>query len=202
MATKFAEYALTNQDDRDVWGQTGDSTQRQCQAFKVTGNCTVTKIVIKAGKSGSPDGNVFIELSSGASPETTMVTNGVSDDVAASGLPSVPTLNDTDFTFPDAPVLLAGTQYYMVFRRDTDLDDTNYFWYGDDSSSPSYTDGSTWRYPSSGAWTEVAAKDAVFEVWGDAVTTNIKSINGLAIASVKSVNGLAVADIKSINGLE
>jgi len=31
--------------------------------------------------------------------------------------------------------------------------------------------------------------------------TNIKSVNGLAIASVKSVNGLAIASVKSVNGL-
>jgi len=35
-----------------------------------------------------------------------------------------------------------------------------------------------------------------------AVTSNIKSINGLAKASIKSRNGLAIASIKSINGLE
>jgi hypothetical protein len=33
------------------------------------------------------------------------------------------------------------------------------------------------------------------------VTTNIKTINGLAYASVKTVNGLAIASVKTVNGL-
>lgn len=32
-------------------------------------------------------------------------------------------------------------------------------------------------------------------------TTNIKTVNGLDVASVKTVNGLAIASVKSINGL-
>jgi len=31
--------------------------------------------------------------------------------------------------------------------------------------------------------------------------TDLKSINGVAIADIKSINGVAIADIKSINGI-
>jgi len=34
-----------------------------------------------------------------------------------------------------------------------------------------------------------------------APTTDIKTINGLAIASVKTINGLAIASVKTWNGL-
>jgi hypothetical protein len=33
------------------------------------------------------------------------------------------------------------------------------------------------------------------------VTSQIKTINGLAIASVKTINGLAIASVKTFNGL-
>jgi hypothetical protein len=33
------------------------------------------------------------------------------------------------------------------------------------------------------------------------MAANIKTINGLALASVKTVNGLAIANIKTLNGL-
>ena len=36
---------------------------------------------------------------------------------------------------------------------------------------------------------------------GSEISTQVKSINGLAIASIKSKNGLAIDSIKSINGL-
>ena len=45
------------------------------------------------------------------------------------------------------------------------------------------------------------AESTFWGTWTDAVSTSIKSLNGLAIASVKSRNGLALASIKSINGL-
>lgn len=38
-------------------------------------------------------------------------------------------------------------------------------------------------------------------IFAPVVTTNIKTINGLAVASVKNVNGLAIASVKNVNGL-
>ena len=44
---------------------------------------------------------------------------------------------------------------------------------------------------------------AIVGVYSDVVgPANLKSYNGLALASIKSINGVAIADIKSINGLE
>ena len=38
--------------------------------------------------------------------------------------------------------------------------------------------------------------------WGsEEVSTNIKSVNGIAKANIKSVNGIAIADVKSVNGI-
>jgi len=45
-------------------------------------------------------------------------------------------------------------------------------------------------------------KDPYLSITYTVVTTDIKSINGVAYADIKSVNGLAKASIKSINGLE
>lgn len=49
---------------------------------------------------------------------------------------------------------------------------------------------------------------AVTQVWvvvdytaGASGPTNVKSVNGIAIANVKSVNGIAIASVKSINGI-
>jgi len=53
----------------------------------------------------------------------------------------------------------------------------------------------------SGAAHAETTQDPYILVTYTVVTTNIKSINGLAYASVKSVNGLAKASIKLINGL-
>lgn len=59
-----------------------------------------------------------------------------------------------------------------------------------------------------GNFSSIINKNSTAVRWGrnnfsiaPASTTNIKSLNGLAIASVKSKNGLAIASIKSFNGL-
>lgn len=41
-----------------------------------------------------------------------------------------------------------------------------------------------------------------FVVYGEtASSSDIKTVNGIALASIKSINGIALADIKSINGI-
>ena len=51
------------------------------------------------------------------------------------------------------------------------------------------------------AWTGTQSYGSNGMVLEPVSTTNIKSINGLAIGSVKSVNSLAIGSVKSINGL-
>jgi hypothetical protein len=59
-----------------------------------------------------------------------------------------------------------------------------------------------------GIWSRALSTDEITSLYNSGngfaypfVTTNIKSIDGLAYASCKSVNGLAMASIKSINSL-
>jgi len=60
-----------------------------------------------------------------------------------------------------------------------------------------------------GIWSRAISSDEVAELYNDGdgvqypfITTNIKTVNDLAIASVKTVNGLAISSVKSFNDLE
>jgi len=48
---------------------------------------------------------------------------------------------------------------------------------------------------------ENATNKPYIEITYTPPTTNIKSINGLAVANIKSINGVAIANVKSFNGL-
>jgi len=53
-----------------------------------------------------------------------------------------------------------------------------------------------------GNW-NASSSDLIFYVYGDeiVVTSDIKSVNGVLIASVKEFDGLPIADVKSIVGV-
>lgn len=75
-------------------------------------------------------------------------------------------------------------------------DNFNVFEYNSNPKSPAGSVSMSINVSSTNNWSSYGVGVSIAPA-----TTNIKSFNGLAIASVKSVNNLAIASVKSINGL-
>lgn len=141
------------------------SYDKLAQSFQVTGAQTVGSVKLWMKKAGSPTGNltVKIETDSAGSPSGTPVTNGTSNTVAA----STPTTSYgwIEFTFATNPSLSGSTTYWIVLETADTQSDTNYVEWGDDESSPGYTNGEM-KSEASSTWSALTA-DAIFDVLGE-----------------------------------
>lgn len=89
---------------------------------------TSTEIIASVAKVGSPSDNIVCEIQtdSSSNPSGTVITNGTSNNVTGASL-STSSANQTTFTFASAFTLVAGTTYWVVFRRTGSLDGSNYY---------------------------------------------------------------------------
>lgn len=88
-------------------------------------NITAQSITAYLAKQNSPSGNVTVEIqtdNSGA-PSNTPITNGTSNNLAASGITPAFALKTLTFASPFA--LVAGTKYWVVFKESDNSDTDN-----------------------------------------------------------------------------
>jgi len=171
------------------------------QSFANVNSIVLNSCDFKLSKSGSPTGNatVYIYAHTGTYGTSSIPTGSA---LATSNTLDVSTLTGSfvlkTFTFSGADkiTLTANTKYCVIIAY-SGGNSSNQLWL-QASSSGSALGNSIYYNTSWHAYT----RDVLFHVYGDsAVTTNIKNINGLAIASVSNVNGLALASMKNFNGL-
>lgn len=173
------------------------------QGFKIPAGSTITGFSYKGSKGNTtPCSNFTAKIYEGG----TTPSNGTlkkSESFSSTSLGAyTPTPSFHDFTFAtDTGALTGGTtKYYIIWSAD-DGTGTDVIRTSADYNS-SYADGS-YRTTSDGTtWSAESSHNLNFKIYGtEPATTNIKSIDGLAIGSVKSVNGLAIGSVKNINGL-
>jgi hypothetical protein len=162
------------------------------QTFTASKNYTLSSIKLKLWRLGNPGTvTVAVKATSSGLPTGDDLSSGTLDGSTFSAISG----QWYEFTMTETS-LSNATQYAItVTSQNKSGTDTLYV----DIESVGEYSGGTYIY-NDGSWHTDTA-DLMFETY-EVVTTDIKSVNGLAIASVKSVNGLAIASVKSINGLE
>ena len=107
-------------------------------------------------------------------------------------------LIDFAFSGGEQYAMEAGVDYVIAIYINTRSSGTPIC--GVDNTSPTY-EGNMSVY-NFGNW-NASSSDLIFYVYGDeiVVTSDIKSVNGVLIASVKEFDGLPIADVKSIVGV-
>lgn len=144
-----------------------DGDEKLAQSFEVTGAQTVGSVKLWLKKVGSPTGNLTVKLYDDNSGEPgSLVTNGTSNTVAASGLST--SYGWIEFQFGTAPSLSGSTTYWLVLETADSADESDYVVWGADGSSPGYTDGEMVAYDGS-SWS-AESKDGCFEVFGEGST--------------------------------
>jgi len=140
------DYPETNVDTDLALGQDGTNVSR-AQGFQVLTDRSVSQVKLYVKKSGTPTDNLTLQIQtdSGGLPSGTVVTNGTSGAVAGSSVGSSYGL--VTFSFSPVPQLTANTQYQLVLTRSGSNDSANYYVWGADQSSPTYSNGAGSTYP-------------------------------------------------------
>lgn len=115
-------------DDTDLnFGRAATNNTQVAIQFTPRQNITVSELKAFLRKFGSPTDNVFVEIQgdSAGSPDGSAISNGTSNDIAGSGLTT--SYVETTITFAAAFSLTANTPYWIVFQRDSTLDNSNYY---------------------------------------------------------------------------
>lgn len=152
-------YQTTDYAVRDAAARTEIS-----QGFKCATTDDVTKVRVWLKKTGSPTGNINVEIQTDSSgvPSKSAVSNGTSANVDISTLTT--SYAWYTFTFSTNPSLTAGTQYHLVLQGSNTVNGTAYAQWGVDNYDVVYPDGSMSVYDAS-TWTTEAVFDAVFEIY-------------------------------------
>jgi uncharacterized repeat protein (TIGR01451 family) len=141
-----------------------DTTNQQLgQGFQVTPTMSVGYVQLYLSRTGSPSGNVWVEIqtNTGTVPTNTAVTNGVSSNISAASIPTTGTW--VAFRFPTSPDLASATQYHIVLKADYALSTANYInWHGD-ASTPAYASGVANRRNAT-TWSALS-RDFIFKVF-------------------------------------
>jgi len=164
----LTSYAETNVDANLALGQ--DTTnERRAQGLKVPVTRPLGRVNLWLKEVGAPADDLTVEIqsNSGGLPSGTVVPNGTSSAVTGTSIGSSYGWVAFDFTAGSTlPQLTAGTQYHLVLKRAGSVDNTNYYVWGADQSSPGYGDGagSVWNGTTSTWQATSPATDHAFEV--------------------------------------
>jgi len=198
MPTLYESYTIN--DDQYNYAY-GDATGRKLsQGFTPSVSHSITSVKLYGIKEGASIGTitVYIYAASGGLPTGAALCSGTYDGSLLSD--SVPAWFEITFGSPSN--LSASTQYCIVVAALT-APVNHAFKPRCDDSSPSYSGGDLAANDDGAGWVSfgAGARDMLFEEYGN-LSTNIKTVNGLAQASVKTWNNLAISSVKSINGLQ
>jgi hypothetical protein len=160
---EYATYGIEN-----LYGGTG-SFEGVGQSFTPSVTQSVNTISFYMSKWGTPTDNVYLEISD--SMNGSAITNGTSNDVAVSTLPTAAEGGRwIRFTFPTAPTLTGSTEYFCRIYRDGSRDTSNYPRVSLRGSNP-YSGGAEIE-KDSGTWvyTSGSNEDCVFRVHYGAIS--------------------------------
>jgi hypothetical protein len=134
---------------------------RMAQSFTPSRNGELTKVMLNLAKNAgtTTDLTVRIETDNAGVPSGTLVTNGSA---------TLTAFTSTSFlwysvAFSTAPVLDAGTTYWLVVQHATEGTGNSQYYWGSDASSPA-GDGNAATY-SAGAWAATAGTDMLHVVY-------------------------------------
>ncbi len=172
------------------------------QSFVPSVTADIYSIKAKPYKDTAISGNIWIELwsDSAGSPGTKLATSTTTFNVSTFSTGENPgTAVEREFVFAAGNSLTSGTTYWFVINGDWALSNSIY---AAQAGSNPYASGTT-KQDNSVTWTERATYDCYFREYYAAAAgpANIKTVDGLVIASVKTINGLAIASVKNVNGL-
>jgi hypothetical protein len=170
------------------------------QGFTVSQSAQLSKVTLHLTKAGSPTGNIWATIATGASSPPTTVADGTSGTVDVSTVSGAG--GNVTFTFATPPSLTAGTTYWVILNGDYTLSDTNNVTWSLNTTA-AYETYSRGNGNSSGFWNAVPNQSYRFSfyilassstIWQAADTTepNLVFFNGTfgtKVASIATVNG-------------
>jgi hypothetical protein len=138
---------------------------QQAQSFIAGSVPTAFTFTASVRKVLNPTDNCYVEIQTdnAGSPSGTAVTNGTSNDVLGSGLAAA--YADVAFVWASLPTLVAGTNYWLVFKRDGANSDTNYYQL-QYSSVNAFRSGALKKYTTTWTTNTGANDDACFAITG------------------------------------
>lgn len=183
--------------------QNGGTGGNRAVSFKVLQDVTIEKVAMYATRGNAASGTFKLEILSGnvqTSLGTVLATTGTQNttSLAAYGQAN---LAFTDFTLTTPVALTAGTQYYLKLTCLTGSGSDEVRW--SFSNPASYLNGNAFIAASGDTtWTEYSGMLFGFQVTAQAtVTSQIKTVAGVALASVKTITGVAIASVKNLAGV-
>lgn len=183
--------------------QNGGTSGNRAVSFKVLQNVTIEKVAMYATRGNGATGTFKLEILSGnvqTSLGTVLATTGTQNttSLAAYGQAN---LAFTDFTLTTPVALTAGTEYYLKLTclSGSSNDETRWSF----SNPKSYLNGNAYIAASGDTtWTSYTGQQYGFRLTAQAsVTSQIKTVVGVALASVKTITGVAIASVKTLTGV-
>jgi hypothetical protein len=163
---------VANVDSHQTIGDGSGTEYAQAQSFKLAAATKVKAVQVYLKKFiGTPgDITVRIETNSSSKPSGTLADSNLTA--------TIPAFTTTDygwitveFTAPSG-LLSAATSYWLVLKTAAAANDNYYVW-GTDASSPTYSDGNMAISTDGGStWTADAAKDAMFRILAELSQVN------------------------------
>jgi hypothetical protein len=125
------QFGLTNissANNSNGFGMASGSPEIRALRIIPRANVSIASIRLQLAKVGTPSDNAFIEIQTdtAGSPSGTPVTNGTSGTQSGVGLSST-AATEVNLTFTIPPSLITNTTYWVVFKRSSTLDSTNYY---------------------------------------------------------------------------
>jgi hypothetical protein len=181
------------------WGTTSDTSDNTAgdleganvaQSIQFSRNTAIKTVVVSLKKSNSPTDNLTIEIQadSGGNPSgSALATSNVVDGSTLTG-----TYAATTFTFASPYTVNASTTYWLVLKRSTGSNGTNYY-IAQYKKSASYSGGAVKINLNSGGWTTpTVAGDLYFQITQLAVAGRILKANASS-ANTRSGQVIGVA---------
>lgn len=163
----LAQYPTSNRNAGSTFtGSDAASGSQFGQRFRVTANGTVSYVLVQLRRIGSSGGTIRAEIQTNSSgqPSGVPVTNGQSNTTLINSITT--SYGWVKLEFPTPPSLVTGTDYHLVIKAEgyTYSAGVNEFYWGSDTSSPSYSNGEGHSWNGT-VWATIgAATDFIFRV--------------------------------------
>ena len=194
MATLFERYNNASDATGD---QTSNGVRWDAQTFTPSIGHTITSVKLYMRKDGSP-GTMTVSIKAvdgNGKPTGSDLASGTTD---ADTLPSSPAAREwREITFTTGATLTVDTQYAIVVKCPSGST-SNWSRWGSDQTSPTYAGGTHYNSSDSGgSWTTSNA-DALFEEYGDLVSTASPTVTIQATTAVTATTATGNGNVTSL----
>lgn len=161
----------TGQDDNRFIGDNGGTEFRVAQSFQIPSQyegylITSVELYLSQGSPASPSDDITVRIETDSSgPSGTLADANASGTIASASVGASYGFVACNFSVPFT--LSTGTTYHIKTVLANQPNDTRYYW-GDDTTSPGYADGTEYTSSDGGSSWSSAARDALFKVVGQA----------------------------------